>query len=261
MSPFTLRHGRLGLADPCRDGTQVKTLAPSRAGSVGVDVRSAAMAGRRSISRLLLAAALLAGCSSAPTTTQPSPNRNEIYQACLADSGGPVEMPELPEVIRVVDGVETIHVLAGPVPAIPSLTYLSVCRIARDAKGTITSSSSSTGSIGSPVDPNVSVDSSSGSGVGAATSRSVAGRVGPAVTRVDVVLADGTSAQSAIANGYFVAFWRSTAELVAVAAFDASDTQLARLDGARLHPDPSATSDMEPMPRDIATAGRTPRAV
>ena len=144
--------------------------------------------------------------------------------------------PILPIVVRIDAGAESAILLAGKSPASGHL-IADLCRVERLAGGNVVNETpdivGGAALEGSP-DLTLWLDQVWKSSK-RPDDRMVSGRVGPAVASVEVELADGTRATTAIANGYFLGWWRGTAaEIVRITALDAGGTALRTIAGDAL---------------------------
>jgi hypothetical protein len=171
-------------------------------------------------------ATVVIGCGA--TTTTPSPSMSAEQTACLGQPQpeAPGPWPVLPIVVRIDAGADSALLLAGSNPTSGGLMYVWPCRVQRLPSGNVPPPPWSPSTFPAPQDPTLSLDQASKSG-NRPDDRMVAGRVGPNVARVEVALADGTKATTAVSNGYYLGWWRGTdADPVRITALDASGKDL-----------------------------------
>jgi hypothetical protein len=160
------------------------------------------------------------GCGSSAVT--PAPSMSAEQTACLGDPLPQTHVPRpvIPIVVRIDAGADSAILLAGKAPNSSDLTLVWPCRIERLAGGNVLALDSGGGTLTAPPDPTLSLDQAWKSSD--RPDGMVAGRVGPNVANVEVDLADGTQATTAVANGYYLGWWRgTTADPVRITAFDA----------------------------------------
>jgi hypothetical protein len=188
-------------------------------------------------------AVAVVGCGSSSVTPAPSmsatpvPSMSAEQSACLGyPPPAPGPWPIVPIVVRIDAGTDSAILLAGKTPGSGDLTYGWLCRVERLAGGNVVAEEAGGGALSAPPDPTLWLDQAWKSSE-RPDDRMVAGRVGPTVASVEVELADGTRATTAIANGYFLGWWRGTAaELVRITALNAGGATLRTISGGLLPP-------------------------
>jgi hypothetical protein len=168
----------------------------------------------------LLGSLLVAGCQSgtAPSPSPSTASATAAGAACNVANPSPApQIPPLSTVVGIDHGPTAVALLTAPAPG-GGLAYLVACRYERGAGageadtagGTVDAAFEGTLSV----DRRVEVD-------GPPEEHVLAGRLRGPAAQVSVQLSDGTSAEAAVKDGYWIAWWSGQASATTVRGIDA----------------------------------------